>query len=792
LSIAHFRHALLRACRIEFAIDRDRHMAKYKRAIRWSIAVLIVLAGLWLVLPMVLAPILRSKLNTLVNSHLNAELRIGSLRYSFPYGVRARDVHLISNSDQNELFSADRVDLSLVQLPIRKGPLLIQRIDLKNPAIHIIQNSDGSLAGKNMLRPHPEEQPTSQKISDILQLRRFSISGGQIRYEDAAHAAPMVWQNLAADIHLKPTSGSQYSWDFTAVSAPAAKISSNGTIDVDQAVLDISKLNIVAEVDHDKGNSALPSQVQKFLKTLGAAGTADFRVSAHVPLKDLPAAQIQASLDLKDLHADLDGSPVSGDVQFTVDKQANNPQVRLEIPKLAVKTDAGNVNVRHLTAEVDSRRGAWRVSDFTIEAQPPNHSGSGGVTRIIGSMVGTGKAIQQYDLLMTLDDLSLTPHGLELPIEHINGTIHASNGAIVADRISATFGDDRFRVQTATIPLEHLTDKIQFRDLYVSISFHQPSPHYPGDLRRLIAQLNPAGSYDIHGNYTFTFHGPDESNLTLISNDAALAIGPKRIPITNLQSEILLTSDQAQIHKFSGDLFGGTISGSGNVGVNKPNPFQANVTLHNVDLQKAAVNFIVPDSGPQKLSGIADAALNGTGTVDDLNSINGHGEVKVTDGQLWQIKLLDGMVSRTKIARNALTPGDAAAVFDVADKQVQISAAAINSPALGFQGNGTVGFDGQLDLNVIVAPLGDWQAQMKKTGIPIISGIASNLAGGIQKFLASATSNLLYQFHVTGSASEPKVEAVPAPFLSDHSAEIFANMMKKKQDLLETIRQMRE
>src|ERR1700733_6865250 len=189
------------------------HMAKKtKRAIGIAITIVIVLGGAWLSLPIALAPLLRSKLQALVGTHLNAELRIGSLRYKFPYGVRAWNVHLVAATDNAELFAADQVDLSLVNLPTHSGPLVIKKIVLQKPIIRMIHNFDGTLGGKNLLRPHPGEQPISSKISDILQLRELSMSDGQMRYEDRSHpnSPPMVWENLNADLHLAPQSVSQY------------------------------------------------------------------------------------------------------------------------------------------------------------------------------------------------------------------------------------------------------------------------------------------------------------------------------------------------------------------------------------------------------------------------------------------------------------------------------------------------------------------------------------------------------------------------------------------------------
>ncbi|HMB94873.1 MAG TPA: AsmA-like C-terminal region-containing protein, partial [Tepidisphaeraceae bacterium] len=403
-----------------------------------------------------------------------------------------------------------------------------------------------------------------------------------------------------------------------------------------------------------------------------------------------------------------------------------------------------------------------------------------------------GQTIEKYDMTAALDDLTFKPRALEQPMQHINGLLHAVDGKLTTGHINAVFGQDEFQLVSLTVPLDDVSKKIEFRDIALSINFHQPSPHYPNGLGRVIARLNPAGTYTLSGSYAIVYHGPNESNLVLTSDNSALAVGEQRMAITNLHADILLGPEQAQIRKFDGTLLGGTIAGTGMVGTRHPTQYDLNLTLRNIDMQQFSTAFALPTSNQAQLNGNADANLLFRGVEDDLNSISGRGDLRITDGQLWDMSLINGMASRTKIGRQALTAGEAAAMFEIANSQVQIIAAAINSPALGLEGNGTIGFDGKIDLNVIAAPFGDWEKEFKKTGIPIVSNIAGNVAGSIQKIVNSATSQLLYQFHVTGTIAQPQVEAVPSPMLNDAGASIFEKMREKKESLLESLRQWRK
>ena len=68
--------------------------------------------------------------------------------------------------------------------------------------------------------------------------------------------------------------------------------------------------------------------------------------------------------------------------------------------------------------------------------------------------------------------------------------------------------------------------------------------------------------------------------------------------------------------------------------------------------------------------------------------------------------------------------------------------------------------------------------RIKEGAIPIISDVAGEVAGGIQKMINAASKTLLYEFRVTGTTKKPKIETVPAPALTDGVAKVFGAMMK--------------
>jgi len=75
-------------------------------------------------------------------------------------------------------------------------------------------------------------------------------------------------------------------------------------------------------------------------------------------------------------------------------------------------------------------------------------------------------------------------------------------------------------------------------------------------------------------------------------------------------------------------------------------------------------------------------------------------------------------------------------------------------------------------LKVYADPAGNWQKDIKKTGIPIFSDVIGAVAGGTQ----SAIGGLSKQFtslSVTGTIDKPKIIPAPAPLLTENLNKLF-------------------
>src|SRR5687768_9255842 len=118
-----------------------RRFVPRRRWARWGLALLILLGMVWLVAPRLAAPYVRAKLQAMIASRFDAELRMSSLSYLPPFGVRVRDAKLVAKengSGEVELLKFARLDLRLAKLPFGEGPLVIERIEVQQPEMHLI------------------------------------------------------------------------------------------------------------------------------------------------------------------------------------------------------------------------------------------------------------------------------------------------------------------------------------------------------------------------------------------------------------------------------------------------------------------------------------------------------------------------------------------------------------------------------------------------------------------------------------------------------------------------------
>jgi hypothetical protein len=423
-----------------------------------------------------------------------------------------------------------------------------------------------------------------------------------------------------------------------------------------------------------------------------------------------------------------------------------------------------------------------------------------------------------------LSGFRLQPPRFPIPLENVGGPnarVEIRAGVVVLNNISATYGGDEWLVRSARIPIPDdpraLARHFAIDEIDGRITFHRPNPEYPRKFGKIVENLRPAGPFEIGGGSFFHVNrvvppddGPPPEKpkrsdwfFSISSDSGALLLTKKDIELTNIRGDATVSNLLVDIQRLNCSVLGGAATASGKVVPRKPYYLQdGKVFLREIDLAQLG-RKLRPEKPNDKLVGrgflnlIFAGALAGKGEVKPQEMLRGQGEFEVLQGHFWALPVLGEVASKTSAVSTTQTSagpgtlGEAAGVFHIADGTIVLDNAAVNSPALGLAGSGTVSFNRELDLKLVAAPLGDWRERMRQSRIPLVGDVAGHFAAALQKLVNGATGTLLYQFRVTGTFAEPQVRAVPAPVLTDPLATLFGQMLneqQKKPSLIESVR----
>ena len=769
----------------------------------------IVLA--WIVLPRIVAPVLRGKLEALVANHLRAELKLGGVSYRPPYTVHVTDARLVAREGPHaghELLRLESGTLALDELPLGDGPLRIKSIELDRPTVHLVRDASGGVSGGAMVVPADDGAATREermKLSDLFRLRRLTLRGGTVVYEDRARPGmpPMVWDNLTTDLSIAPREAALYDFRYSAGGAPLAELSARGSIDIDQLLLVFDQLVLTGRADANAPQTSVPAAVQEFVRQHQVAGAVRIEGSGTVPLRDPAAASVSASVEIKDGRAHVwryDRTLERLDLRVELEKPAHAADIAVRVPSLAARAASTDVTIAAATGSVDWRSKTWRMTVPQADARFVETTGSIALALDVTGSLDRGRVHwEQSTGRATLHEITLRPARFPHALTNVSGALRVVDSAVLAENLSGRYGADVWSLSAARLGLTNLPQRIDVTEIAGSIAFAPPSPAYPKGLTTVIDALRPGGTFNVSGTFTRdrASAGPKATWDILVTSDGggAFALTDRQIPLTSIRGTARVTREQVEVQRFLANAFDGALAAAGTVDPRRPVSYRGEVSVENVDLEQLIGRLRdAPDEGQPKFS--AKGRLGGNVSVESqggsLEMLGGKGELAVHDCALWEVPVVSDVVGQTRVARDGLRTGEAGAVFDVRDGVVHVRHAAVSSPTLGLQGWGTIDLrDGgrALDLDVVAAPLGDWEQHLKKTKVPLLSDVAGAVAGTMQKILNTATSTLLYQFRVTGTPAKPQLTAVPAPVLTEAAARVLAGMLNREKDVMTHLRE---
>jgi hypothetical protein len=420
----------------------------------------------------------------------------------------------------------------------------------------------------------------------------------------------------------------------------------------------------------------------------------------------------------------------------------------------------------------------------------------------------------RHEIIVYPRDASFRPKDFAYRIEGIGGgEIRLQGGMIIFQELEGHYGDDLLRLRSARLPVEGLPKLAQWQEISGTVVFHRPHRRYNPKLDKIIDPLRPDGSFLIAGSWvadkrqhSLTPEGKPKHTFDLIvsTDTGSFALTERNIVLEKMRGDATVSNAGVDIHELEAAVFDGTLQTTGRWNRESPelSNYEGELVLRNIDLALLEDRFRdTPAAKPLEgriyaAGSLRGAIAKGAAKDENLRTMDATGEIEVIRGSLFKMPVIKNVTEQLKGLKGAANVGDAAAEFDIEKGRITFRNAAVSSPAVGLQGGGTMLLDGnEIDLRVVAAPLADWRESLKSTKIPVVSNVAGELAGGIQKMLNAATGALLYEFRVQGSLDKPEVIAVPTPVLTDTAAFVFERMLtppKKDQRPIELIRRERE
>jgi hypothetical protein len=278
------------------------------------------------------------------------------------------------------------------------------------------------------------------------------------------------------------------------------------------------------------------------------------------------------------------------------------------------------------------------------------------------------------------------------------------------------------------------------------------------------------------GGFDFEF---GNGAATLKSFDAHY--GPQSL---HLDLSAAVTSDKITLNGFHMNVAGGTVSvNSAELDLTSPYHYAADVAYQNIQLSDLKQLAQISDPAGH-ISGLATGGVTVSGTLvlgtSPLATVEGKGKFQVEQADFWDLPVFGQLAG--KVSPNfsqAGRIGEAAGVFTIGNGALHFSKLAVNSPVVGIQGTGDVGllYPNPLNMNLVVAPLGDIKKEIDKSSIPGMS-ILGQAAGSIQGVVTKVSKQTFLSFNVTGPATNPTIQPAGAPVLSDAAKDVWGNMAK--------------
>jgi len=783
---------------------------------RWLLvagALVVLVAIAWAVVSVAFPPAkVRELIVTRLSASLDREVRIEDASFSLwppvRFVMKRPALAEPGGFARGEALSAEALDLDVDPFALLAHRLVIRRLALDRPSVHLVLHPDGTTNFDRLTRPSPGAKPSATTAMDLA-VSELSLRGARFVVDDLRSGRRTAFQ-ADSRIALKVSGGTRLEtdgrttlsglsrgplsaarladldrrlagivliiehrgqWDGAhqrlslerlALRMGKAEAAFSGTVDAPgpRAVVDLrgrgSSID-VAEVLRALSAAELPA-----LHGVSGAGRADFDLAARGALAPGRLPALTGALRVRDGAFRYPGSKLAvSAVGFTA---------RFAPDSLGIGDLVARVGDQPLKATLSMTRFADPHVRFLVDGlmdlaavgplvAPPDVKLGG---RAAVHLIGEGRLRDSG--AMTLNGSSrfaeVSVHSPSLPknVEHARGDVTFSGTRAVVRGFSASAGQSSFALDASVErPLALMAKPDSVPPAIVSFTLNSPYL----DLAELLPPVPGP---------TLLPNARGQGHVTI----ARLRQG--KLDVSQVNSTVTFDPRSLNAPDFALDGYGGRVNGSANFDLTNP----ARPAFH----VKAKVDSVQADAllsswTPMKnlLRGALSTTLDlsGSGTQPDQlrRTLTAVGQAVVANGEFGPAPALEAIAALTKMKSfQKVTFRHLDLPFKVENGKVAMREIALDGPSGEWKASGLLGFDGALDYAVMVLVPHE-QVDQLGAGAALLAGALTDAQGRVR-----------LAFRVGGTAAAPRV-ALDAQAMRDAASGRVNQVLEQQRSRIE-------
>ena len=235
-----------------------------------------------------------------------------------------------------------------------------------------------------------------------------------------------------------------------------------------------------------------------------------------------------------------------------------------------------------------------------------------------------------------------------------------------------------------------------------------------------------------------------KGGYSIVADSKGCKIGLSTVPlsISDIEARVNIEDGVLTSRNFSGTCSDGKINGFMKIGnMSLDGEYTGELKFSEVDLRELVRKVYKTN---QDLSGVCEAKVDFRGKGVDLKDFTAKGHAKLKDGYITDVPLLLSILKLLNLSlpkKEAFHSADI--TYTIKEKVVNIEELEVLSDTIELGCLGTIGFDGALDLSVVVGFNQETFSQ-----IPLIGELMDYVVGGVRKKLTKV--------QITGTFSDPQ------------------------------------